>query len=1026
MPKNKPLSWNEINNPEVALSQLNMPEPIPAHKSTSWETINTPIDIKAISEASKANNFAKPNIQSSGLTLNNDNKIVEAKRSREIDPVTGKILEVLLAPAFNTVNGIRGAADTIEKGSKEILAATNSDPLLTGGQEYLQGITTVGLGLAQAGISAATPFVPAIAGFGVGAKALNEVISEKDTRYVTNPLRTMVDPQSGLGQNLADIGDLAIQLAIAKAGAKGLNLGTSNILNKFAEKIGAEPAKVINTETAPILEQIKQPDIPAIDPLDQFIPQSKGNVPVAIENQMSQLKESPPIDISQSKNVFHSWLESQPDVTVVNKQNLGKTGKGERIGAFTQKTKEGFKVTVADYSPETSYAKEIGRVLANKATPQELTSFSKEYNNLGTTNSVKPDNFANAVKLVLTTEDARLKAPELTKYLADKGVPFTDISQNPNGTAWSMTVKTDYQTKLTRPTKFGESPIKGTSHYNSMSKITDDAGLNEYLKEFTDSDKPRGVMTKDVVDDLASQLNITAKSVLQIKKGQVKNVEQLRAIKQVVADNLMEMDKFRKDNPGPLTQETAIQLKKMYLLHTAMMGKVKGLATEAGRALQEMNNPVSAREFDVLTEMKRDLEDAGQPVENALNGMTSIEKRNRYVTEILNLPRALMTSFDASTILRQNKLLLLANPKAIKENYIQSYKAMFNEKSFLEYEQSLKDRPNADLYEKTELFLTSRDNLITRSGSVDETFYGNQLAEKIPVLGKGVKASERQAVTFSNGMRADLFDMYEARFKANGKTYDSNPKLYDDMAWMVNKFSMRGDLGTWERKAGFLNSIFFSARNQTAKFQLLAAAVSGKKIFDPISKAPKEYYKLDPIVRKEIMKTAAKDIALNIGILTATSALGAEVELNPLSSDFLKVKVGKARYDIWAGWQQYMVGLAQLSIDKQKSLATGRIIKSDNFPFTSRAEKGLTMVRKKLSPVPGIIADVLYGTDLGGNEATFTNEVSKLSPMVLSDFHSALNEQGVLGTLSGFYSIHGGGFSVYNPKQKVGKGGIKW
>lgn len=717
--------------------------------------------------------------------------------------------------------------------------------------------------------------------------------------------------------------------------------------------------------------------------------------------------------IQEKVNPFESWLKSQPDVELIKKQQLGVTGKGEKIGAFTQKVGDKYKVTVADYSPETSYAKEIGRVLANKVPMEEMRGMMREYADLGYNTGTIPNDFASAVKDVLTKPDARKNAPQLTEFLNSKKIPFTDISENPLGIPESMTAKTRREIS----SEF-ESPIKGVSHFKSFEKFTNDAELNSYLEGLGKSDKSRGVLTKDIVDDLASQLGIKQSDILKVKTGETKNVEWLRGAKQVIADNILEMDKFRKSREGSLTKEEAKDLKKMYLTHLEMVARVKGLATETGRALQEMNRPVSAREFDALNDIKKQLDESGEPTETVLAQLTKSEKIRAWIMEGLNLPRVALTSFDLSMPLRQGKLLMLANPKAGLKNFKEMHKSAFSEKYYQGVERDLKSRPNSDLYEKTDLFLTERDPILTRQGSTEEVFYGNKLAEHVPVLGQIVKGSERGAASFMNLMRADTFDMFADKLKESGVTYEQNPKLYKDIAWMIDKMSMRGDVGKLERVSGILNSIFFSIRNQTAKFQLLTSALTGRKILDPRKKQPTEYYKLDPIVRKEIMKTMAKDIGFTMGALSVASLLGGQVETDSRSSDFLKLKIGDTRIDPWAGWQQYVVLGTQLALDQKKNLKTGKMVSSKDFPFESRLDKLTGFARKKLAPTTSIPVDLLAGKDVMGQPVTPMGELKKVvSPMALSDFYDSLNELGLAGTFAGLYGFYGGGAQTYNDKK---------
>lgn len=886
-------------------------------------------------------------------------------------------------------------------------------PTLESASKFTRGLLDVGMSVGMA-----SPEGLAIAS---GMDIASQVLGNKGTAVLTSPITSVVNPDTELGKLVTKVGDLAVF-----AGAlKGIKARYEKLTAPETTKGMTETPTEVMPEVFP-KEKPEKPKYVKLTTEEQNAIQKQGANAEMLRQRKPELglqemgegnKESQiPAGESQKAqeiNPFRQWLGSQSDVEIKDVNKLGLTGKGEKIGAFTQKVGDQYKVTVSPETPMASYAKEIGRVLSHKIDPTELRGLTKEFSDLGYKGTAI-DNFASSVKEVLTTEEGRLKAPKLTEYLKKQGVPFTNIAENPMGTPESMTAKARRQVS----SEF-ESPIKGESHFNSFSKFTTDAELNNYLEGLGKGEKSRGVLTKDIVDDLASQLGIKQADITKVKKGEVRNVEWLRGARQVIADNILEMDKFRKDKGEVLTEGDASQLKKMYLTHLAMIAKVKGLATESARALQEMNRPVSAREFDVLTDIQKQLKMSDEPVETTLKNATMSEKWKSWATEILNLPRVALTSFDMSMPFRQGKLLMLTNPKSALQDFGRMHKAFFNEKYYQDIESELKSRENSKLYDATKLFLTERDAMITRTGNVEEIFYGNKLAEHIPVIGELVKGSERSAAAFMNLMRADTMDMFAEKLKQQGITYENNPKLYKDIAWMIDKMSMRGDIGKLERTSGILNSVFFSIRNQTAKFQLLNAALLGKKILDPVKGKPTEYYKLDPMVRKEIMKTAAKDIGLNLGILGVAALLGAKVETDPRSSDFLKIRIGNTRIDPWAGWQQYMVGLAQIRADEKKSLDNGRIISSKEFPFETRDQKIINFIRKKLAPIPGVVWDFAKGKDITGQDVTVKGEIQKsISPMVVSDFYDALNENGIAGTFAGLYSLYGGGVAVYKKREK--------
>jgi hypothetical protein len=331
------------------------------------------------------------------------------------------------------------------------------------------------------------------------------------------------------------------------------------------------------------------------------------------------------VGITEQKpqNSYKTWLENQPNVTLEQKQNLGTTGKGETAAAYTQKTGEGFKVSYADYTPDASFAKEIGRVLSNKLTVEELKTFESEYKKLGYDKGGLTDRFSSAVKRITTNPELREQAPKLTKYLEEQKVPFEKVSEKPNAPVPEFPTT---QTERKKISSEFESGVGGKSHFNSLKNFTNDTELNNYLTEVGKSvEKPRGVMGEKVVNDLAATLGIREKDIMKVQKGETRNVEQFTGMRQVLVDNLNEMSKFIKEN-DKLSPESAQTLKDMFLTHQAMQSKVMGLASESARVLQSLNRKIDPREFDILNEGFKKLKDAGVDVTNPANMGKAIKK----------------------------------------------------------------------------------------------------------------------------------------------------------------------------------------------------------------------------------------------------------------------------------------------------------------------------------------------------------------------------------------------------------------
>src|SRR5690606_16829371 len=103
-----------------------------------------------------------------------------------------------------------------------------------------------------------------------------------------------------------------------------------------------------------------------------------------------------------------------------------------------------------------------------------------------------------------------------------------------------------------------------------------------------------------------------------------------------------------------------------------------------------------------------------------------------------------------------------------------------------------------------------------------------------------------------------------------------------------------------------LNSLFFSPRLISSRVQLLN---------------PAYYMSLPAPLRVEALKDLAAFGGVASTVLGLAKASGAEVETDPRSTNFAKIKVGDTRYDILGGFQQY---LRLASVIATNSTKTGK------------------------------------------------------------------------------------------------------
>jgi hypothetical protein len=373
--------------------------------------------------------------------------------------------------------------------------------------------------------------------------------------------------------------------------------------------------------------------------------------------------------------------------------------------------------------------------------------------------------------------------------------------------------------------------------------------------------------------------------------------------------------------------------------------------------------------------------------------------------ELMNVPRSIMSSFDLSAPFRQGLVSGVKYPRIFFKNFVPMVKAFGSERVYQGIEEEIRSRPNYMKMQESGLALTDLEALSGR----EEQFISN-LAERIPVVGHGVRASGRAYTGFLTKMRADVFDyLVESAHTQGLDTADE--KLLKSIARYVNSATGRGDLGALQKHAVTLNSLFFSPRLLASRLNFLN---------------PLYYAKLDPFVRREALG-AARNLVGVVGLtLFLAKMAGARVNSDPRNADFAKIRFGDTRIDILGGFQQPVRLLSQLFSGKVISSTTGNTLNlgPQGPGKLSRYDIAQRFVESKLSPVPSFIKDVGKGTDSVGNPLHwgFTSNnpaFQRMIPLLAQDAYNLYQNTGSIPKAIAGYGVgaFGVGLQTYGAKK---------
>lgn len=373
------------------------------------------------------------------------------------------------------------------------------------------------------------------------------------------------------------------------------------------------------------------------------------------------------------------------------------------------------------------------------------------------------------------------------------------------------------------------------------------------------------------------------------------------------------------------------------------------------------------------------------------------DKAVSAATEAAGTPKALMASYDFSGAGRQGGVLGSRFPKEFGHALQDQFKYFGSSDFYDKAMTAISTRANKPLYDRMGIDLTGVKDI----GKTEEQFTGGDLAEKIPIIGKGVKASDRAYTGVLTQLRADAADHIIGNLEKAGVDVSKMPERdLQDIGKFINTASGRGDLGSLEKHATSLQTALFSPRLWKSRLDMLN---------------PVYYAKLTPTARKYALQSAASFAGIATAVLGIAAAAGAQVGTDPRSSDFGKIKVGNTRYDILGGFQQNIRLAAQIVSGEKINTANGEVEKlSGGFGTQSRWNVLSQFVDNKANPLVGGAKALLSAKDPAGNPVNpFTTVGNLFVPLSIQDAYQGYKDTGAKGVAKSLPGLFGAGVQTY-------------
>jgi hypothetical protein len=457
---------------------------------------------------------------------------------------------------------------------------------------------------------------------------------------------------------------------------------------------------------------------------------------------------------------------------------------------------------------------------------------------------------------------------------------------------------------------------------------------------------------------------------------------------------------------------------------------------QLSKEMLETRHQVEEMKRQALAEIEAAIRNERTPGQKAL-GLTG---------DVMDLQRLISTGGELSAVLRQGAAYTLAYPRQAFPALVDSVAAMLSRQADYAIDDDLKARPNSMDYEVGGLDQTVADGPLSKREETMRSGLASWMAHQkglawAPVRwpAEALLAGERAFRTFTNTMRADLFDNMKASVQASrpGTWTEDDAKVIANAA---NVASGRGRL-PWRSDGTLLSRIFFAPRWVWSTAQ---AAVG-----QPL-------WKGDRATRMAIGKVyvrSAIGMAAYMTIRHLVYSLGADdeeheptYEWDLRSSNVGKMKVGETRLDSGRGFFQLATLIARV-VTGQTKTQTGEIRRigpglfggedtTEEASYYNEEDVRDALHRfldTKLAPLPGGVIDYLAGQTVVGEKLDRDPVVragqvigERMLPMTWRDIWEAEQElnlpQGITAATEAFFGV---GMATYGPNTTQRKGGEK-
>jgi hypothetical protein len=356
-------------------------------------------------------------------------------------------------------------------------------------------------------------------------------------------------------------------------------------------------------------------------------------------------------------------------------------------------------------------------------------------------------------------------------------------------------------------------------------------------------------------------------------------------------------------------------------------------------------------------------------------------------------------------LLRQGIVASGSHPITALKLYLRSWKAGFSKAEMEKVNREVENHEDRGLMEHVNLQFDGE------FGKHQEFFLPSKVSG-FPTVG----FSERAFVTGMNGLRVKVWDTLK-RMQVGKNGRDLTIDEASLIANAVNVATGKGHGKKAYRTTGEVQT-FWSPGMQKARLKWL----TGQPLWHEVVKNGK--WNLMPKLRALIFwELYGKPAITALAVYALMSAMGYDISLDQLDSDFGKAKIGDTRTDMTGGMGQYVVLAARMITGKRKDAKTGGYVDAD------KGRLLWNFFRNKLNPGYATALNIAIGKNTVGEDRSILSSSGQLGllkdllvPPTYQDVLEIAKEQDLpMSVLTEILMSAGAGTQTYDATDGRGK-----